>query len=143
MTPFPPPEQLLPHAGPAVLIDEILSNSDTMVRVSAHITPQHPFFVAGRGVPAWVGIEIMAQAIAAHAGLTGQREGRPPRQGMLLGSRRYHASTPWFADGDLLTITAQTAFGHEGGMAACDSRIENANGLLAEATIIIVEGEIA
>ncbi len=143
MNRFPPPSELLPHAGPAVLIDEILSDTDSVVRASAHITPQHPFFVAGHGVPTWVGIEMMAQAIAAHAGLSGQREGREPRQGMLLGTRRYQASTSWFADGDTLTITAQTAFGHEGGMAACDCRIENAAGLLAEATIIIVEGEIA
>lgn len=142
MSSFPPPAQLLPHAGPAVLIDEIVANCDTEVRASALVRSSHPFFVAGHGVPAWVGIEMMAQAIAAHAGLTGMGEARAPRQGMLLGTRRYHATTPWFADGDALTITAQTAFGHEGGMAACDCRIENRNGILAEATIIIVEGEI-
>lgn len=143
MTSFPPPSELLPHAGRAVLLDQILSNSSHTIRARVSITPEHPFFVADHGVPAWVGIEMMAQAIAAHAGLNGMRDGSGPRSGMLLGTRRYEARAPWFAPGASIDIRATTTFDHEGGIAACDCLIEDTRGILAEATIIIIEGEIA
>jgi predicted hotdog family 3-hydroxylacyl-ACP dehydratase len=87
----------------------------------------------------FMGAEQMAQAIAAHAGLTGRRERRPPRMGMLLGTRRYAAATAWFAEDAWLEIHAERAFGNEGGMAACDCRIRCGGETLAEATIIIAE----
>ncbi len=136
---YPPPARLLPHTGPAVLIDEILEDTDDGIRALARITATHPFFVAGHGVPVWVGIEIMAQAVAAHAGLTGQRAGRAPRMGMLLGARRYQGHVPWFAEGERLEIHAQATFGKEGGMAACECRIDCDGRTIAEATIIIME----
>lgn len=142
MTAYPSPGQLLPHRGPAVLIDEILHQDAAGIRVRAAITAGHPFFEAGHGVPAWAGIEMMAQAVAAHAGLLGQRVGRGPRPGMLLGTRRYRADVAWFAEGEALDIYAATAFGQEGGMAACDCRIACDGRILAEATIIIMEGEL-
>ncbi|HET7676047.1 MAG TPA: 3-hydroxylacyl-ACP dehydratase [Gammaproteobacteria bacterium] len=136
---FPHPSELLPHAGRAVLIDEIVADSTDAIDVIARITATHPYYVHGRGVPSWVGIELMAQAIAAHAGLTGRRERRPPRMGMLLGTRRYAATAAWFAEGARLEIHAERAFGNEGGMAACDCRIRCGGETLAEATIIIAE----
>ncbi|HET7370358.1 MAG TPA: 3-hydroxylacyl-ACP dehydratase [Gammaproteobacteria bacterium] len=139
MAQFPLPAQLLPHAGPAVLLDEILSDSDNVIEAVAAITAEHPFFVAGSGVPAWVGIEVMAQAIAAHAGLSGRRAGRAPRLGMLLGTRRYRAHGAWFAAGSRLIVRAEREFGGEGGMAACQCRIDCEGQTLAEATIIIIE----
>lgn len=48
-------------------------------------------------MPAWFGIELMAQAIAAHVGLLSMRDGNPARPGVLLGSRKYEAHTPAFA----------------------------------------------
>lgn len=140
---FPHPAELLPHSGRAVLIDEILADDDDGIVAAAVITATHPFFVAGRGVPVWVGIELMAQAIAAHSGLLGRRTQRSPRRGMLLGTRRYQGHTPWFVEGARLSIHAAATFGQEGGMAACACRIESDGRLLAEATIIIIEENAA
>lgn len=140
---YPPPSQLLPHTGPAVLLDEIVHESDDAIEVAALITAAHPFFVAGHGVPVWVGIELMAQAIAAHAGLSGQRAGRGPRRGMLLGTRHYQGHVPWFAEGARLVIHADRTFGNNGGLAACECRIVCDGATLAEATIVIIEEEAA
>ncbi|HET8553656.1 MAG TPA: 3-hydroxylacyl-ACP dehydratase [Rhodanobacteraceae bacterium] len=140
---FPSPVELLPHTGSAVLIDEILEDDDDGIVAAAAITAAHPFFVAGRGVPVWVGIELMAQAIAAHSGLVGRRAQRTPRRGMLLGTRRYQGHTPWFAEGARLSIHAAVTFGQEGGMAACACRIDSDGKVLAEATIIIIEEDAA
>lgn len=140
MPSFPPPAELLPHTGRAVLIDAIVENTETHVAASATITSAHPYFVVGHGVPAWVGIEIMAQAIAAHAGLIGHESGaHAPRNGMLVGTRCYDGRVAWFAEGEQLVIRAVRSFGQKGGMAACHCRIESAGRVLAEATILILE----
>lgn len=136
---FPPVAELLPHAGRAVLIDAVLDNTDTDITVTAEVTSDHPFFVAGHGVPAWVGIEMMAQAFAVHAGLSDGGGSHAPRSGMLLGTRHYHARVAWFAEGSRLVIHAARGFVHDSGMAACECRIESETRLLAEATIIILE----
>lgn len=140
---YPPPEQLLPHTDSAVLLDEIVRDSEDSIEAAALVTATHPFFVPNHGVPVWVGIEMMAQAVAAHAGLSGQRAGRGPRRGMLLGTRRYQGHAPWFAEGMRLYIRADREFGDNGGLAACECRITCGDDVLAEATIVILEEEAA
>jgi predicted hotdog family 3-hydroxylacyl-ACP dehydratase len=136
---FPPAAELLPHAGRAVLIDKVLEDTQDSIRVSAHVTTGNPYFVPGLGLPVWVGIELMAQAIAAHAGLAARREQRPPRAGMLLGTRRFEANAAYFPAGCELEVLAQRDFGDDGGLAACACTILGAGQILARATIIIVE----
>ncbi len=140
---YPHPSQLLPHAGQAILIDEVLDETDDDIRVLARICPEHPFFVSGQGVPVWAGLEMMAQAVAAHASLRARRRGQAPHTGMLLGTRRYHGHVAWFLEGQNLEIRTHSAFGSEGGAAACRCRIESDGKVLAEATIVIIEGTLA
>lgn len=138
-TDFPPIADLLPHRGRAVLIDAVLEESADCIRAGAHITASHPFFVAGHGVPSWAGIELMAQAIAAHAGLENRRCQRRPRLGMLLGTRRYQTETAWFPEGARLEILAEREFGQGGDMHACVCHIFCNGQTLATATLIIIE----
>lgn len=136
---FPSVNELLPHAGAAVLIDAVLMNAPDRIRAAAHITREHPYYVADQGVPTWVGIEMMAQTVAAHAGLTGRAEGRAPRAGMLLGTRRYRAEISHFPEGARLEIEADREFGDVGGVAACACRIRCDERIVVEATITIIE----
>jgi predicted hotdog family 3-hydroxylacyl-ACP dehydratase len=140
MNRFPPPTELLPHAGRAILIDAVLEDSPTHTLAAAEITATHPYFEPGRGVPVWVGMEMMAQAVAAHGGLLNHTHGQPPRRGMLLGTRRYAGRVPYFTPGMRLHILARLAFGEPGGgMAAFDCRIDSADTLLVEASLTIIE----
>jgi len=140
METYPPLPELLPHAGPAVLLDAVLEQRPDSLRAGLRITPAHPYFEPGRGVPVWVGIELMAQAIAAHAGLIARRSQNPPKKGMLLGTRRYEASVAYFADGMDLEVEAHREFGEDaGGVAACVCRISSGGRELAKATLIIVQ----
>jgi predicted hotdog family 3-hydroxylacyl-ACP dehydratase len=136
---YPPAAELVPHAGQAVLIDTILEDTQDSIRVSARVRPDNPYLVPDLGVPAWVGIELMAQAIAAHAGLGARRARKPPRAGMLLGTRRFECRAPYFRVGDELEVRAVRDFGDDGGLAACACTILCGGEVLAEATIIIVE----
>lgn len=139
MDAFPPVQELLPHRGPAVLLDAVLEDHADGIRATTRITSEHPYFVDGAGVPAWVGIEIMAQAIAAHAGLEVRRAQKAPNAGMLLGTRRYQAETAYFPAGMQLEVTADREFGESGGVAACACRILAEGRTLVTATLIVVE----
>ena len=139
MEDFPPIAELLPHHGPAVLLDAVLEDDADRIRARTRIGADHPYLVPGQGVPVWVGIELMAQAIAAHAGLSARREHKPPKKGMLLGSRRFEAKVPYFRLGDELEVRAEREFGDEGGIAACACSILCGGATIATATLIIVE----
>jgi 3-oxoacyl-[acyl-carrier-protein] synthase-1 len=140
MQTYPPIAELLPHSGPAVLLDAVLEQQPDSLRARVRIGPQHPYFEAGRGVPVWVGIELMAQAIAAHAGFISLSGQSAPRKGMLLGTRRYEASVSYFPEGAELEVEARREFGEDhGGLAACVCRISSGGRQLAEATLIIVQ----
>lgn len=137
---YPLPCELLPHAGPAVLIDQILADSTDQTTAVARIHRDHPYLVPGRGVPVWVGMEMMAQTVAVHGALLGRSQPGRSGRGMLLGTRHYDGRVPWFEEDARLLIHCEHSFGREGGgMAACDFRIEHQDRLLARATIIILE----
>lgn len=136
---FPPIAELVPHAGPALLLDAVLEHADGRIRARARVSAASRYFVPDRGLPGWVGLELMSQAIAAYAGLKARREQRPPRAGMLLGTRRYETRASYFPEGAELEIECIRDFGADSGVAACACTIQSGGEMLAEATIIIVE----
>ena len=99
-----PMTDLLPHEGPAVLLDSVLDWDQGRLDARVDIHAGSRFFEAGHGVPGYVGIEYMAQACGAYAGLEAKSNGEPVRIGFLLGTRRFTCSRPWFAAGDQLTV---------------------------------------
>jgi predicted hotdog family 3-hydroxylacyl-ACP dehydratase len=74
-------------------------------------------------MPAWIGVELMAQAIAAHVGLLAIRAGGHALPGVLLGSQRYRAIVPFFAAGARLAITAKELLRTDEGTAAYECAI--------------------
>lgn len=136
---FPPVAELVPHHGPALLIDAVLAATANHIRVAADITAANPYFVPGCGVPAWVGIEIMAQAVAALAGLDAQRTHGVRGSGMLLGTRRYRTQAAYFAEGARLEISAEREYSDATGVAACDCKIASNGKTLAAATLIVMK----
>src|ERR671939_470173 len=88
-------------------------------------TPRGDAWYAERGaMPSWIGIELMAQAIAAHVGLVARTRGQPPKRGVLLGTRQYRASETRFAADVELHITARVTYRDESGLASYDATIE-------------------
>lgn len=124
-----PIARLLPHAAPMLLLDEALSYDAEHARAAVVIRPDHPF-AEPPGVPAHVGIELMAQACGVWAGGEAQRSDAPVRLGYLLGTRRYRAERPFFLIGERLEVTARLTF-RDGGMGVFDCRIEDAGGSTA------------
>jgi predicted hotdog family 3-hydroxylacyl-ACP dehydratase len=90
-------------------------------------------------MPAWIGIELMAQAIAAHVGLVKRSEGKPVSPGVLLGTRRFAPALAAFPAGQPLQVATAISFRDESGLAAYDCRIESAGKVLVEATLKVFE----
>lgn len=96
-------EDLLPHSGKMVLLDRIINYDDNaltaelIVRGDGLLGTEHT-------VPAWAGIEYMAQSIGAYAGIMAKRKGEPIKLGFLLGTRRYTSNVARFEVGWALSV---------------------------------------
>lgn len=98
--------ELVPHGPEMTLIDRVLTYSPERTVAAVEITRRSPFF-ARTGVPAWVGIEYMAQTIAARAGYEARLRGEPPSVGYLLGTRAYRSELAEFPLGAALTVAVE------------------------------------
>jgi predicted hotdog family 3-hydroxylacyl-ACP dehydratase len=74
-------------------------------------------------VPAWVGIEYMAQAVSAWAGARALRGGGRPRIGFLLGTRRYDVHCAAFPGGRTLRVQVRCEFMGDNGLGLFDCSI--------------------
>ena len=126
-------ERLVPHRGGMLWLERVLSCDEHAVVAEAVVHEDHPFAEDG-AVPAWIGIEYMAQAIAAWAGGRALARGEAVKPGFLLGTRRYEAHRAALAVGLRLRIEANCElFGDNGlGLFACrlldgDEEIATAN----------------
>jgi predicted hotdog family 3-hydroxylacyl-ACP dehydratase len=125
---FPPIEQLVPHRGAMLWLERLVAATDDSVEAAASVPADAWYLDEHASIPAWLGIELMAQALSAHVGLRGWLAGEPPKPGVLLGCRAYRASAPRFAPGAALRITAQLSYKDESGFAAYDCAISSACG---------------
>lgn len=118
--PLPPISALVPHSGGMLLLDALLEAGDSHATAVATVRATQ-LFADGDGVPGWLGIEYMAQTIAAWSGACNQRAALPPAIGFLLGSRRYESDVAVFPIGSELIIHVRSELiGDNGlGMFAC------------------------
>jgi predicted hotdog family 3-hydroxylacyl-ACP dehydratase len=85
---FPTPEALIPHRGPALILDAVVEAADDRLVASAAI-PHGSAFAAHGLAPPLVALEVAAQAAAAFEALRRRRAGGDPepRVGYLVGAR--------------------------------------------------------
>jgi predicted hotdog family 3-hydroxylacyl-ACP dehydratase len=132
--------ELLPHAPPMVLLDDVLGWDQGKVAAALTIHSQSQFLSENQGVPSYVGLEYMAQTCGIYAGLEAQAHGQPVRLGFLLGTRNYHASKDWFRLGDRLVIEATEMF-RQDGMGVFDCRITCGDEEVASAQLNLYQPE--
>lgn len=94
---------LIPHSGDMVLLDRIADYDDHGL-IAELVVRGDGLLGNDKVVPAWAGIEYMAQAIAAYAGVVAIQANKPIRLGFLLGTRRYNSNVAAFKVGSTLTI---------------------------------------
>lgn len=126
-------EQVLPHRAPMLLADAVSYGAD-FGQISLTAREDSLFCEGARGVPAWVGIEYMAQAMGVFSGVERRQQGVAPKIGLLIGTRRYDSDVSYFALGTHLTTTARLTF-YEGEMFVFQCEISDGTRVLARGDI--------
>ena len=138
---FPPIEEILPHRDPMLLLDCVLSfDAQT---ASAQYAPRRAAWYADANgdMPAWIGVELMAQTVAVHNSLLRRSQGLLPKQGALLGTRRFTSNEGVFVAGQPLVTHTQMIYREASGMGAYECTIALDGVMLASATLIVFEPE--
>jgi predicted hotdog family 3-hydroxylacyl-ACP dehydratase len=135
MNKLPDVATLLPHDAPMILIDKLIDVAELTIHCQVTIDSDGLFFDKKmNGIPAWVGIEFMAQTVAAWSGYHAWLKKQPSPIGFLLGSRRYNSECDIYKQGQVLDIYAQQLMESEG-MAAFKCRIECAGKEMASSQL--------
>jgi predicted hotdog family 3-hydroxylacyl-ACP dehydratase len=111
-----PLAELLPHAGDMILIEQILAFDDEQIHTRLTVRPDGLFSLPDGSLPAWVGVELMAQSVAA------------------LGTRKFECNVEHFPAGSELTIHGIRSLEDENGMGVFECHI-NAPGIHATARL--------
>lgn len=127
--------EVIPHRPPMLMMDEVVTAGDDNAHVRCVIRENHVFYdPALGGVPTWIGIEIMAQTIAAGAGELARRKNEPAPIGFLLGTRDYQAEVDVFPLHMPLDVYALQEM-ESSGMTVFRCRIESQDRLLASSLL--------
>ncbi|MGC3979837.1 MAG: hypothetical protein QM808_01080 [Steroidobacteraceae bacterium] len=118
--------QILPHEGRMLLIDELLEQHDEGIVTALTIRADSVMCDGVTGVPAWVGMEYMAQTACAYSGVNQARSGEQPSISLLLGTRSYKALVPVFALGARLIVDARLIVRDDDDLAVFDCSIRDA-----------------
>jgi len=115
---------LLPHSTPMVLLDAV--NTVSADAVAARTRPRRDDLLAsaaGSGMPAWMGMEYLAQAVAAWSGYHELCRGRSVGPGFLVGTRAFRSSVGLIPWGLPLSITAQRLLEDPAGVSVFEGRV--------------------
>lgn len=134
-------DELVPHSGRMSLLSEITGFGEEWLSAAVDITPAS-MFADEKGVPAWVGLEYMAQAIGAYAGLQERKQGRDPKLGFLLGTRKYSIAVDYFPPGQRVELKVTKNMEAENGLCAFDCELRG-EGFEAVASLNIFQPDDA
>jgi len=111
------PTDLLAHRAPMLLLDSVLEAGPETVTAITRVDPA-AWYAQDGAMPAWFGLELMAQTVAAYSGVQQSALGVEPRIGYLLGTRSYACALPAFPAGAELRIHAKLHYLDDTGLSA-------------------------
>jgi predicted hotdog family 3-hydroxylacyl-ACP dehydratase len=126
-------QELIPHSGAMVLVDDIVEKKDDFISVKTLIKYDNQFLQNGK-FPTFNTLEIMAQSLVVYRGLNDK--GSNTRLGFLLGARRFEIIKPNLNIGDEL-ITKTYISEDFDGMGVYESSVYVDNKLVASASISV------
>ena len=125
--------ELVPHSATMSLLSAIIDYGDDWLLAEVQITADSTF-AESHGVPAWIGLEYMAQAAAAYSGLQQRQQDATARFGLLLGTRKYTCNTDHFALGLTLVLDVHLAMRSDNGLNVFNCELRS-RGVMASATV--------
>lgn len=132
-----PIENYVPHRGTMLLLDKLL-HADAETAVAEVTVPRDGLFLQDEGMPAWVGLEYMAQTVAAWAGWQAIQSGQWVKLGFLLGTRKFDAQCAFFAPDSVLRVLVRSELVGGNGLGMFDCQIQDAKAaVLAQARVSV------
>ncbi len=138
---FLPIENYVPHRGAMLLLDRLLEASEDGAVAQVRV-PRDGLFLQDGGMPVWVGLEYMAQTVAAWAGWRALSAGNQVKLGFLLGTRSFQSTVDFFAPDDLLEVRVHCELMGDNGLGMFDCSVARPVGPpLATARVSVFEPE--
>lgn len=128
------------HRGSMLLLDRVIDPGPEITVCDWTVTASNGFLEPGRGVPAYVGVEYMAQCVAVHAGVRARAEGRGPPLGFLLGTRHYKSIVGYFDAGATYRASCRELMRGDG-MGSYECRIFLQDKVVAQGRLAVLEKE--
>jgi predicted hotdog family 3-hydroxylacyl-ACP dehydratase len=132
--------KLLPHREPMILIDRLSEVHAEHLDAEVTIRPDSQF-LRGGSVPVWVGVEYVAQACAAFAGMEAYQRGEPARAGFVLAVRGYKPTVSGFELGSRLRVRVTLVHRDPSGLSMVEGKItlQGSETALVESTMTVYE----
>jgi predicted hotdog family 3-hydroxylacyl-ACP dehydratase len=134
-----PVSEFVLHRKPMLLLDRLLEIDIGRAVCEWRVAADDEFFLPGKGVPSYIGIEHMAQCIAIHAGALERAEGFPPPLGLLLGTRIYRANERYFLEGQSYRVECDKLMGDFDGMGSFDCSISTGKRVIVRARLSVLQ----
>lgn len=129
--------QFTPHEAPMLLLDRVIEAGRDYFVCEATVRADSLFDTQGY-VPSYVGLEYMAQTIAAFSGYESSLHGESPKPGFLLGTRRFKTNVGRFSCGEKLSVSVHRQVQGASGLAAFDCVVLG-DEIRQEATLTVFE----
>jgi predicted hotdog family 3-hydroxylacyl-ACP dehydratase len=134
-----PAAEFVLHRKPMLFLDRLVDIGAEFATCEWCISDDFELVVPGRGVPAYAGVEYMAQCVAVHAGARARVLGFGPPFGLLLGTRYYKCSVSFFEPGVRYKTTCRELVRDSQGMGSFNCRILSDGNSIAEANLTVFE----
>ena len=137
-------ETLLPHSGDMVLLDKILEYGDDYAVAAVKVSAESKFYDDDiNGIHCAIGMEWMAQTIAAMAGIKALQQNKPVQVGFLLGSRKYEPVKNVFKLDEEYIIRVKQLYREDNGLGAFQCSIHEQDTLIADSKLNVFAPEDA
>jgi predicted hotdog family 3-hydroxylacyl-ACP dehydratase len=133
--------EFLVHRPPMLLLERIVEAGEIQTLCEWRVGDATEFLVPERGVPAYVGIEYMAQCVAVHAGIRSRIKGMGPPLGFLLGTRHFRAQVEYFLPGQTYRASCRELIHDENGIGSYQCGVLLDDDVIAEGRLAVLEKE--
>ena len=129
----------IPHRAPMLMVDTLEEISHGYCRTHMTVDGSAWYALADGAMPAWYGLELMAQTISTYSGHRKLTAHQPMVTGYLLGTQEYQSSLPSFPAGAGLEIEARLHFWDELNLSAFRCIISHQGVAVASAILKVLE----
>ncbi len=137
---YPAIQDVIPHRGRMIFLTGIVDHTKDSTTCVVEVGEDALFREPGGLIPAWVGLEYMAQCVAVHGGLRARATGQPVKVGFFVGSRRIEVHTEGFSPGQVIEVKANHLLGESSFFSfACSLRDRKSGTLLMEGNLNVFQ----